>query len=137
MLFSIILAVLLAINMVVTAILATKTVEPKKKETVHYTVYIGLNDKVTYEQVIPTDEAKKIVDRVCTKYIDRFAAHNAVGAWGDENGNVTHENTIICYFDDINEELLHSICDELLKELNQNAILIQKEYTKLNSYKGK
>lgn len=137
----IVLSVLLVINIIATCFLAFKVTEldkfSLKNATVHYTLYIGTNDKDTYKQEIPTDEAKHIVDEICTKYVNGFTVHDSIGTWNDEKNNITHENTIMCYLDDIDEETLHSICDEIRSALNQNTVLIQKEYTALDFYAGK
>ena len=134
------LSVLLVINCIATCFLAVKVAELGKlsltNATVHYTLYVGTNDKDTYKQEIPTDEAKHIVDEICTKYVNGFTVQDSIGTWNDENDIITHENTIMCYLDDIDEETLHRICDEIRSALNQNTVLIQKEYTALDFYDG-
>ena len=132
--------VLLVLNIITTCFLAVKVTDfnkfSLKNATVHYTLYIGTNDKDTYKQEIPTDEAKHIVDEICTKYVNGFTVQDSIGTWNDENNIITHENTIMCYLDDIDEETLHRICDEIRSALNQNTVLIQKEYTALDFYDG-
>ncbi len=134
-------AVLLVLNIAATCFLAVKMAKPGdlslKNATVHYTLYIGTNDKDTYTQIIPTEEAKHIVDVICTKYVNGFTVHDSIGTWNDEKNEITHENTIICYLDNIDDETLYSICDEIREALNQNTVLIQKEYTELDFYAGK
>lgn len=134
------LSVLLVINIIATCFLAVKVTELNKcslkDATVHYTLYIGTNDKDTYKQEIPTDEAKHIVDEICTKYVNGFTVQDSIGTWNDEKNMITHENTIMCYLDDIDEETLHRICNEVRSALNQNTVLIQKEYTALDFYDG-
>ena len=136
----IVLSVLVAINMVAVCFLAAKVIKGDRysleNATVHYTLYIGTNDKDTYKQEIPTDEAKHIVDEICAKYVNGFTVQDSIGTWNDENHIITHENTIMCYLDDIDEETLHRICDEIRVALNQNTVLIQKEYTALDFYGG-
>lgn len=135
----IVLSVLLALNLLVTGFLAVKMSRSHHDlpgETVHYTLYIGTNDKDTYEQIIPTDQAKHIVDEICTKYVNGFTVLDAIGTWNDDDGVITHENTIMCYLDDVDEKTLHVICDEIRQALNQNTVLIQKEYTLLDFYAG-
>ena len=138
--FIIALLVLLSINIIATCFMAVKLAGLSelslKNETVHYTLYIGTNDKDTYKQEIPTDEAKHIVDEICTKYVNGFTVQDSIGTWNDENNMITHENTIMCYLDDIDEATLHRICDEIRAALNQNTVLIQKEYTALDFYNG-
>lgn len=132
--------VLLALNIIATCFLAVKISKPSdlslENATVHYTLYIGTNDKDTYKPVMPTDEAKHIVDEICTKYVNGFTVHDSIGTWNDEKNEITHEDTIICYLDNIDEDTLYSICDEIRLALNQNSVLIQKEYTQLDFYSG-
>ena len=139
-LWRIVLAVLLALNLIATCVLAVRVAGHDKHflkdATVHYTLYIGTNDKDTYKQEIPTEEAKHIVDEICTKYVNGFTVQDSIGTWNDENDVITHETTIMCYLDDIDEETLHRICEEIRVALNQNTVLIQKEYTALDFYAG-
>lgn len=102
-----------------------------------YVMYVGTNDKDTYEQIIPTDEAKLKIDKICYKYLDGYTIQDAVGSWADEKGNPTHENTIVCYFDDASEEKVYAIADEILKELNQNTVLIERNSVMIDFYGGK
>lgn len=46
---------------------------------------------------------------LCAKYVNGFTVHDASGRWNDEKGNTTCEDTIVCYLDDIDEEMIHSI----------------------------
>ncbi len=134
-----ILSVLLALDLCVTGFLCVKMYQDhaaKDGYTVHYTVYVGTNDKDTYEQIIPTDEVKSILDGICAKYVEGYTIHDAVGGWVDETGTFAHENTVICYLDDIPQETMYAIADEMRAALNQNTILIQTEMTHLDFYAG-
>lgn len=138
--FTIIISVLLALNMAATCFLALKTLKPvdqPQNESIHYTLYIGTNDKDTYTQIKPMDEVKQLVDAICIQYVNGFTFQDANGTWRDEKGVITHENTIICQFDEIDEETLFRICDELRRALNQNTILIEKECVQLDFYNGR
>ena len=57
----------------------TEQMETGKK----YVLYIGTNDKDTYEQVISTEEAREIVNEICIKYVDGYTASEAKGGWVD------------------------------------------------------
>ena len=138
--FTILISVLLALNMIATCFLLVKALKPvdqPQNESIHYTLYIGTNDKETYTQIMPTDEAKQLVDAICSKHVDSFTFQDANGTWSDEKGIITHENTIICQFDEIDEETLFQICDDLRSALNQDTILIQKERVQLDFYCGR
>ena len=138
--FTVLISVLLALNMIATGILLAKALKPvdrSQNESIHYTLYIGTNDKDTYTQIIPMDAAKQLVDAICAKQVDSFTLQDARGAWGDDKGVITHEDTIICQLDEIDEEALLQICDDLRSALNQNTILIQKEWVQLDFYHGR
>ena len=102
-----------------------------------YVMYVGTNDKDTYKQEIPTEEAKKIVDEICLKYFDGYTIQDAVGAWKDETGTITHENSIVCYFDYADEETVKKAADEVIKALNQNTVLIESDRRTMEYYSGK
>lgn len=99
-----------------------------------YIMYVGINDRDTYEQIISTDDAKAIINTICHKYLEGYTVQEAVGSWTDEKGIPTHENTVVCYFNDASEEEVYEIADEVLKELNQNKILIVKNSVKIDFY---
>lgn len=132
--------ILLVFNIIVTCFFVARVTKLNKMSlqnaTVHYTLYIGTNDKDTYKEKMPADEARQIVDKICTKYVKRFTIQDATGTWNDEKNIVTHENTIVCYLDDIDEKMLYDICNEIRDALKQNTVLIQKEYTQLDFYYG-
>lgn len=91
-----------------------------------YILYIGTNDKDTNKQLIPTEEAKKKVDAICAKYVDGYTVFDANGGWKDETGTYAHENTLVCFFYDVTEDQIKNIMDDVLKELNQSAIFVEK-----------
>ncbi len=106
----------------------------KMDGTTKYVMYIGLNDKDTYEQIVPTDEAKRIIDGICFKYVEGYTIQDAKGVWADETGEATHENTIVCHFSDAESETIYKIADEVIEKLNQNAILIEKNQVSTDFY---
>lgn len=101
------------------------------------TLYIGLNDKDTYTQLIPTEEARAAVDEICLKYVEGFTAYEARGGWTDESGALTRENTLVYIISGADEEQITAIMDEVLKELNQSAILLSTETAETIYYSGK
>ena len=102
-----------------------------------YVLYIGLNDKDTYEQIIPTDEAKDIVNRICTKYVEGYTVLEANGGWVDETGALTEESTLVYTLSDVKEEDVIAIMDEALAALNQNSILVERREYAHSFYSGK
>lgn len=107
-----------------------------KNEAVKYTIYIGLNDKDTYSQKISTGEAEKKVNAIALKYVDGFTRFLGKGAYKDDKGAVTYENTLVYTFYSATDEQMKSIMEEVLKELNQNSVLIEKQKVGYEFYGG-
>ena len=126
--------VLLAANLLATGMLGFYTVSrlhgieenmdsmysPAEK----YTIYIGLNDKDTYEQIVSTEDGIRRVNEICTHYVEGYTMQTAKGGWMDEKKILTEENTLIYSFYGVTDEQITQIMDDVLKELNQNSILI-------------
>jgi hypothetical protein len=107
-----------------------------KNEAVKYTLYIGLNDKDTYAQKISDIEAEKKVSAIALKYVDDFTQYRGKGAYKDEKGEITQENTLIFTFYSATDQQMKGIMDEVLKELNQNTVLIEKQKVGHEFYGG-
>lgn len=102
-----------------------------------YVMYVGTNDKDTYKPEYTQEEARDIVDRVCLRYFGGYTLQEAGGVWTDEKQNITHEYTLVCYFDDADKETVYKAADELIKKLNQNTILIEEGEITIDYYSGK
>ncbi len=102
-----------------------------------YVMYVGTNDKDTYQLKMTTEEAKNIVDEVCLKYFEGYTLQEAVGAWKDEKNNMTHEYTLVCYFDGADKETVYKAADELIEKLNQSSLLIEHDTINIEYYSGK
>lgn len=107
-----------------------------KNETVKYTMYIGLNDKDTYTQLISYDEAEKKVSAIALKYVDGFTQLEAKGTYKDEKGVITHENSIVMVFSSVTDRQMKAIMDDVIKELNQNSVLLEKQTVDSEFYEG-
>lgn len=105
-------------------------------DIVKYTMYIGLNDKDTYTQLITYEEAERKVSTIALKYVDGFTVLSAKGAYKDEKGVITHENSLVFEFSSVTDQQMKGIMDETLKELNQNSILIEKQKVNYEFYEG-
>lgn len=101
-----------------------------------YVLYIGLNDKDTYRQIIPTGEAIERIDTICVRYVDGYTLTEAQGGWVDEKGVMTQENTLVYYFRGADETEIKRIMDEVLRELNQNSILLEEKTVNYAYYSG-
>ena len=104
----------------------TNTQETGKEQEKEYILYIGLNDKDEYRQMIPTQEAQEIINAICIRYVDGYTMTKAEGAWIDEKGKLTSEQTLV-YTIRAKEEDIIRIMDEILPALNQNSILLEEK----------
>jgi len=128
--------VLLIVNLTVTAGIAvylfagarqvSSLLDFELAENAQYILYIGTNDKDTYEQIIPTDEAREIVNSICAKYVDGYTSDVCEGGWVDEKNILTEENTLVYTINGADETAIISIMDEVLTALNQNAVLVER-----------
>ena len=106
-------------------------------KSVQYVMYVGTNDKDTYKMEMSQAEARNIVDQVCLKYFEGYTMQDATGAWTDETGTITHEYTLVCYFDGADKTTVYKAADEVIKALNQNTILIEENEITVDYYSGK
>ncbi|MBO2515744.1 MAG: hypothetical protein CW338_00510 [Clostridiales bacterium] len=102
-----------------------------------YVLYIGTNDKDTYKQEIPIEEAISIVDNICLSHLDGYTLAQAEGRWFDESHTVTVEQTIVCYIDGADAGTVYQICDEVIAALNQNTVLVETNEVTMDYYSGK
>ncbi|MBR0377646.1 MAG: hypothetical protein IJI04_04430 [Lachnospiraceae bacterium] len=61
--------------------------ESEKTETgtvKQYVMYVGTNDKDTYQPEHTNEEARDIVDEICLKYFEGYTLQEAIGSWVDE-----------------------------------------------------
>mgnify|MGYP003302059555 CR=1 FL=1 len=95
------------------------------KQDIQYTMYIGTNDKNTFELEMTLEEARNIVHNTMMDYfLDGFTMYDANGVWKDENNVVTLEYTFVCVIQHANKKDIYKAADELIEKLNQNSILI-------------
>ena len=138
---SLVLAALLLANICATIVLGLAVYklaceQKTDHKTTQYVMYVGLNDKDTYQQIISTEEAKKIIDDICFSYLDGYTIQDAAGSWIDENENATREQTIVCYFNDADKNTVYKIADEVIDRLNQNTVLIEQDEIDIDFYGG-
>ena len=104
-----------------------------------YTIYIGTNDKDTFQLEIPLDEARSIIYNTMINYFSEgFTMHDANGVWKDENDAITLEYTFVCIIENADIDEIHKAADELILKLDQNSILIvSNRVEKVDFYTGK
>lgn len=108
----------------------------EQAEQVKYTLYIGTNDKDTYQQEISYDECVEKVTEICMRHTGGCTLAQATGYWADDTGAITSEQSIQCILEDVTLEQVHRIADEVLKALNQNSILIETQGVTSEFYAG-
>ncbi len=106
------------------------------ENTVKYTMYIGLNDKDTYTQLISYEAAEKTVSSIALQYVGGFTAYSAKGTYKDDKGVVTNENSLVLEFEDATKEQMKAIMDEVLQALNQHSVLLEKQKVSREFYEG-
>ena len=116
---------------------ATLAADESAGKSIQYVMYVGTNDKDTYQPEHSQEEAREIVDQVCLKYFEGYTLQEATGAWTDETGEITHEYTLVCYFDDADKATVYRAADEVIEALNQNTVLIEEDEISIDFYGGK
>ena len=108
------------------------------EQELEYTIYIGTNDKDTFQLEIPLDEARSIIYNTMINYFsDGFTMHDANGVWKDENNDITLEYTFVCIIENADIDEIHKAADELILKLDQNSILIvSNSVEEINFYNG-
>ena len=103
---------------------------------IQYVMYLGTNDKDTYEPFGTPEQAKAKVDEVLTKHFEGFTIQEANGGWTNENGTVDHEYTVVILLSDTTLEKVHAAADDLIRAFNQSSVLIQANETTTEFYSG-
>ncbi len=100
-----------------------------------FTLYIGLNDVETGEQVYPVNEAKKIFNEIACKYTDGYTLYEADGFWR-EGKDIFSEHTFVCVIVDADEEKVKALMNDTMKALKQRSILLEVSDTRSMFYSG-
>ena len=92
-----------------------------------FTLYLGLNDKDTKEQIIETDEAYKMVEFILLNHVEGATIFQAKGLYKHDNGTQVVENTlrIELLFTDV--ETVKKIVALLKDVFNQESVAVQIE----------
>ena len=127
---------LIALGLAVFNLVSPAKTEVQKDTDTQYVMYLGTNDKDTYEPFGTPEEAKAKVDEVLTKHFDGFTIQDAMGGWTNEGGTVDHEYTVMILLSDTTLEKVHAAADDLIRIFNQSSILIQTNETQTEFYSG-
>lgn len=108
------------------------------KPEIEYTMYVGTNDKETYQLEMPLDEARAIVhNTMMDHFSDGFTMYDAKGVWRDESNVVTLEYTFVCIVEYGPKSEVYKAADELIEKLNQSTILVvSNSVSKVDFYTG-
>lgn len=101
-----------------------------------YTMYLGTNDKDTFKQEIPIETIREQMHEICLKYVDGYTVSVADGFYRDENGNITHEISLVYVFIDVPIDAIQKIMDEALIKFNQHSILLKMDRERGVFYSG-
>ncbi len=97
----------------------------KEPVLTEYMLYVGTNDKETYQLEMPLEEARSIVHNAMMDHFpDGFTMYDAKGVWRDESRVVTLEYSFVCVVEQPDPKEVYAVADELLVALNQNTILV-------------
>ena len=101
-----------------------------------YTIYLGVNDKDTLKQEIPTETIRAQMHEICIKYVDGYTVSVADGFYRDDAGNITHEVSLVYIFIDAPIDSVQKIMDEALAKFNQSSILLEVNRERGTLYSG-
>lgn len=132
---AVVLAVI-ALALAVFSLVSPPKTEKQEELDTQYVMYLGTNDKDTYEPYGTPEETKAKVDEVLTKHFEGFTIQDAMGGWTNENGRVDHEYTVVIFLSDTTLEKVHVAADDLIRVFNQSSILIQTNQTRTEFYSG-
>lgn len=92
-----------------------------------YKMYIGLNDKFTKKQEIPTEKAVSIINDTALNILEGYTLYTGTGVFTHNDKTRITEKTIILElisFDDTDAKKLKAIREKLLVSLRQEVIYI-------------
>lgn len=89
-----------------------------------YVLYIGLDDKESQTQKIPTEAAVEQINEICKKYVDGYTYQTLNGGWRQNETTYCKETTLAYQFTGADETAVRHIMDEVLPALNQECILV-------------
>ena len=135
-----IIALVLAVAALAVAVVGLVTAPrgaEKQDLDVQYVMYLGTNDKDTYEPYGTPDECKQKVDEILSRHFSGFTIQEASGGWKDESGKISHEYTVVIILSDTFPDKVYAAADDLIAEFNQSSVLIQENRTVTQFYNRK
>ena len=89
-----------------------------------YNFYIGLLDKDTKVQEIPTDAAVAMIKRQCISFFGGATIFQAQGIYTHDNGEMVTENTVKVEVFDVDIQTVKNFVDTIKADLNQESIAV-------------
>lgn len=86
-------------------------------------LYVGLNDRISHVQEIPTDEAMEIVHSIIAEYSEGATIYNALGVYKHHDGSIVSERSIRIECIEPDTARLMEAVKILKEQLNQEAIV--------------
>ena len=138
--FGVIIAVIAAIALCLSAVMLVLTLLPKQQSTqenqdAQYVMYLGTNDKDTNEPVFNSEQARKNAEDILIKHFGGYTIQEAHGGW-ESDGKRYQEYTIVIYLSDTTADKVHAAADEMLETFHQSSVLIQTNKTVTEFYSG-
>lgn len=104
---------------------SSSTAPASEQQLNEYIMYVGTNDKDTYQLEMLLEDARNIVqNKLMDHFPDGFTMYDAKGVWRDENKVITLEYSFVCVIEATEKAEVYKVADELIVALNQNTILI-------------
>ena len=92
-----------------------------------FTLYLGLNDKDTKQQIISTIEAYKIVSNMIANRFDGGTIFEANGIYKHDNGTFVTEKTLRIEILFADFEDIKNFVNDLKEIFNQESVAVQRE----------
>lgn len=109
---------------------------PTEQKDVQYVMFLGLPAENEDGSEFTDAQAKDLLETILVRHFSGYTIQNALGGWTDDDGNYDHENSLVIYISDTDMEHVKAAADEMLKEFDQNTILIQTNETVTEFYSG-
>ena len=101
----------------------------KKNKLLKYEIIIGLKDKDTYEQILPTSKFISIVTSICKSNNIGYSIHTMDGGYIDNNGVYIQEKSLNISLMYVTRKQVLKIANILKDLFNQESVIVleQKE----------
>ena len=90
-------------------------------------LYIGLNDKITHQQMFDKQKYTGIVKEVCRNYRAAFSLTEMDGGYYQNDNSYVEEKTLCLTFFDLPKEKVMEIAKDLCTFFNQESVLVSSD----------